>query len=80
MFRIHFDYQTGTFVLQVAIWFGLTWRTVQGRIDEPGYEPLRFATFDEAKKHASAIGLDRLYADKSANQFRAHMSMAPMQA
>ena len=74
MFRIHFDPKLGRFIVQVQK-FGVIWVNVMGlKDDNSGVEALTFKTFDEAVSHVKSIGLDKLYADKSANKFREYMS------
>lgn len=76
MFRIHFDPTTGQFVVQVLS-FGCFWTTVRRkRADEPTAKIAGFATYEEAGKYVSSIGLDKLYTNKSADKFRAHMAQA----
>ena len=58
MYRIHFDPRVGEFVIQVMKW-GLFWITVSTN------HPL--TTYDEARAHVGAIGLDKLYQDRSEN-------------
>ena len=65
MYRVHFDHTTGKFILQVCIFFGLYWATVKSN-ERDGYV---FDTYEEAKKHVSSIGLDRLYQNRSADQY-----------
>jgi hypothetical protein len=70
MYRIHFDHKTGKFVLQIATFGGLWWSTVKtGEGD--GYT---FDTFDKAKARVADIGLDKLYENKSADQYRTYIS------
>ena len=78
MFRIHFNPKTGRFVIQIGCCLGLFWRTVQREVHGLGGEPAavldhEFDTYNEALIYATNIGIDTLYADRSANQFRAHM-------
>lgn len=63
MYRIHFDYKTARFVVQV-LRCGLVWRSAEG---------LDYGTYDEATSAVTAIGLDKLYANKSHDKFRAYM-------
>jgi len=64
MYRIHFDYKTAQFVVQVVV-LGLIWRNAQD---------MAYKTYDEALKAVSNIGLDKLYANRSDDQYRVHMS------
>lgn len=74
MYRIHFDPKIGRFIVQVLA-FGFIWVSVQKLADSNDKtEPLTFTQFDEATSHVKTIGLDKLYRDKSENQFRAHMT------
>ena len=65
MFRIIFDYKTARFVVQI-IHLGMFWRNAEG---------LDYGTYDEAKKAVAALGLDKLYENKSADQYRMHMRL-----
>ena len=58
MYRINFDPEQATFVIQIIQW-GFLWVTVA--------TDKEFRTFDEARSHVNAIGLDKLYQDRSEN-------------
>lgn len=58
MYRIHFDPRTGEFVIQVSCWW-FFWFAVSTN------HPL--TTYDEARAYVGAIGLDKLYQDRSEN-------------
>ena len=78
MYRIHFDPKISKFVVQVQR-FGLLWVTCTVLcIDREGpndvYLTNTFDTYLKAAEYVTAIGLDTLYADKSANMYRAHMA------
>lgn len=68
MFCISFDPNIGKFIVQV-LKMQLFWKTIQS-----GDGALTFATFDEAQKYVSSIGLDKLYSDRSANCRRLYMA------
>lgn len=79
MFRIHYDWQSGTFIIQIGIWGGLFWKTVMRKIKGPGddvSEVIRFDTFEKAINYVNQIGLNTLYLDKSANKYRQHLAIA----
>ena len=74
MYRIHFDPKIGRFIVQVLA-FGFIWVSVNKLADSNDKtEPLTFIQFDQATNHVKTIGLDKLYRDKSENQFRIHMN------
>jgi hypothetical protein len=82
MYRIHFDQKIGRFIIQVLV-YGFSWKTVlvakelKGEAPYPikfDFEKHSFRTFEEAGKHISEIGLDKLYQNKSANCFHKHMN------
>ena len=81
MYRIHFDPETGKFLVQIATGlFGMFWKNVcqvfAGGVGESPVDvakPRQFGTFKEAKEYTASIGLDQLYEDRSANHFRAHL-------
>ena len=66
MFRIHFNPKTSQFEVQILI-YTLLWQTAKG---------MNFDTLTEAQARVEQIGLDKLYANKSANKFREHLSYA----
>lgn len=72
MYRIHFDFSKGCFVVQV-LWLGLFWRTVKAAKPSltdclsSAYSPLLFESCEEARAHVANIGLSSLYNDKSTN-------------
>lgn len=74
MYRIEFDPAVGMFIIQV-LRYGMIWVTVNGKQgDEPIATPFRFNKFSTAQAHVSQIGLDKLYENKSADRYRAHVS------
>lgn len=70
MYRIHFDPALGKFVVQVLSW-GIFWVTVRN-----GSDFATFATFENAERYITDIGLNKLYENKSADKFRRHMAQA----
>lgn len=69
MFRIHFDYKVGRFVIQVKTG-SMFWSSVQVLAeDNESTKPITFETYDKAIAHIKAIGLDRLYKDKSISRY-----------
>lgn len=69
MYRIEFNPETGKFIIEV-LRFSLFWTAVTGA---------EFETFDQAQSRVAAIGLDKLYADKSANRYREHIARGQQQ-
>lgn len=63
MYRIIFDYKTARFVVQIVS-YQMFWRKAEG---------MEYGTFDEAVAAVKAVGLDKLYENKSADQYRIHM-------
>ena len=81
MYRIHFDPKIGRFVIQVAIWLGLRWKTVMVAQETESkvtftFEKHSFAKYNDAMAHVAEIGLDKLYQNKSVNCYREHMNHA----
>lgn len=75
MYRIHFNPKIGRFIIQVLI-FGCIWAPVKKLAESNDkVEQLTFQKFDDAVSHVKSIGLDKLYADKSANKYREHIRM-----
>lgn len=73
MYRIHFDPKIGRFIIQVMV-LGCFWAPVKKLADtNDKVDRLTFNKFSEAVDHVEAIGLDKLYADKSANKYRSHI-------
>lgn len=68
MFKIEFDPKLGAFIILIQRFAGLHW----ARVHREG-KPASFSTYDEAAKHAEAIGLTTLYQDRSANRYREYM-------
>ena len=73
MWRVHFDERTGVFVLQV-LRLGFMWRTVMRTVPGPAGEEAvslanMFGTYDDAVAHSEAIGLNKLYRDRSRIRF-----------
>jgi len=71
MYRISFDPKTGRFIIQI-LRFGLFWVNVQREIPGPDgpvtiNDTFSFQTYDAARKHVEATGLDQLYQDRSEN-------------
>lgn len=74
MFRIHFDPKLGRFIVQIHH-LGMFWRSVMAlNEDKSGTDLLMFKTFDEASEYVKSIGLDKLYRNGSANEFRKYMA------
>lgn len=76
MFRIEFDHRTGTFVIQV-LRYGIFWMTVKNIISGADGDlacTAAFPTHEAAVEYVKAIGLDKLYRDRSKNQFHDYMS------
>lgn len=61
MFRIHFVPKIGQFCIQVLM-YGMFWVTVKGDYQF-------FTTLEAAYSRVEAIGLDKLYEDKSRHHF-----------
>lgn len=72
MYRITFDPHLGKFVVEIISFFGFIWR----RVLSEG-EWLQFSTYDEACAYVKAIGLDKLYENKSADKYREYISHQP---
>ena len=68
MFRISFDPKIGMFVIEVVAFFGLVWRRV---LSEGDWR--MFTTYAEACDYVKAIGLDKLYENKSADRYREYI-------
>lgn len=66
MYRIHFDHKSGKFIIQVSSWFNFAWQNVICGFSK---EALYFDTYDKAVQHVNEIGLNKLYQDRSHNQF-----------
>jgi hypothetical protein len=66
MYRIYFNPKTARFEIQVLIYCAF-WQHVKG---------MSFETLTQAENMVAEIGLDKLYANKSADQFRKHMATA----
>lgn len=66
MYRIYFDPKTSTFVIQILM-CNVLWRNAKG---------MSFATYDEAQRKVAEVGLDKLYTNKSADQYRDYMQRA----
>lgn len=80
MYRISFDPKTGRFIIQI-LRFGLFWvRVMEFVLDTDGshdhFACAYFQTYDAARKHVEAIGLDQLYQDRSENVRRNFMQAA----
>lgn len=73
MFRIHFEPELGRFLIQVNKYHFLWCSVMALNSDNSGCEVMLFKTFDEALNYVKSIGLDKLYSDRSENNFRAHM-------
>ena len=74
MYRIHFDPKIGRFIIQVLV-LGFIWAPVKKLAESNDkVEQLTFQKFDDAVSHVKSIGLDKLYADKSANVYREQVS------
>lgn len=79
MYRIHFDPKGGFFCLQVLTW-GFFWVTVKELVTGPGtpvIKTMMFKTHADAKMQAVDTGLDFLYEERSANNYRDHMQKDP---
>jgi hypothetical protein len=66
MYRIHFDHRTSQFIVQILV-FGVLWCNAK---------LMHYDTLEEARARVTAIGLDQLYADRSADKFRQHLRAA----
>ncbi len=73
MFKIEFDPRIGAFVVAVIKW-GFVWQRVADAENQD--RPLEFRTYDTACQYVQAIGLDKLYQDRSANKYNAYMADA----
>lgn len=74
MYRIYFDPNIGRFIIQVSA-YGFFWVNVK-RKGAPGesFSVANFETFENANEHVASIGLDKLYVNKSADQYRKYMA------
>lgn len=74
MYRIHFNYKTGNFVVQVLV-LGLFWMTVRRKYETGDLydENTEFSNYGVACQWVEIIGLNRLYTNKSANT-RPHLT------
>jgi len=74
MYRIHFDPKIGRFIIQVLV-LGFIWAPVKKLADtNDKVDRLTFNKFSDAVDHVHAIGLDKLYIDKSANVYQSYAS------
>ena len=65
-YRIYFNYQTAKFEVQILV-YGFFWRTAKS---------MTYETLSEAQSKVSQIGLDKLYRNMSADQYRQTMRFA----
>ena len=72
MYRITFDPRLGKFVVEIISFFGFIWRRV---LSEGEWRV--FNTYDEACAYVKAIGLDKLYENKSADRYREYIGHQP---